>query len=166
MKANGYMSGFGNEFATEALPGTLPDGHNSPQRVAHGLYAEQINGTAFTAPRHQNRRSWLYRIRPAAMHGEFSLLNHARFHNDFGHGPITPDQLRWSPMPMPEAPVDFIDGLFTVAGTAAQGVDDVREVATREWSELRTTATSAREAIEAQVSASRESIRDAFDTTA
>ena len=119
MKANGYMSGFGNEFATEALPGTLPDGRNSPQRVAHGLYAEQINGTAFTAPRHQNRRSWLYRIRPAAMHGEFSLLKHARFHNDFGHGPITPDQLRWSPMPMPEAPVDFIDGLFTVAGNGS-----------------------------------------------
>ena len=112
----GYMSGFGNEFATEALPGTLPDGRNSPQHVAHGLYAEQLSGTAFTAPRHENRRSWLYRIRPAAMHGEFSLLHHNHFHNAFDKGPVTPDQLRWSPLPIPETPVDFIDGLFTVAG--------------------------------------------------
>jgi homogentisate 1,2-dioxygenase len=65
MKSNGYQSGFGNEFASEAIAGTLPLGRNSPQRVAHGLYAEQISGTAFTAPRHQNHRSWLYRIRPA-----------------------------------------------------------------------------------------------------
>ena len=115
----GYMSGFGNEFATEAIPGTLPDGRNSPQRVAHGLYAEQISGTAFTAPRHSNRRSWLYRIRPAAMHGELTLMHHNHFHNDFGSGPVTPEQLRWSPIPLPETPVDFIDGLFTVAGNGA-----------------------------------------------
>ena len=123
----GYMSGFGNEFATEALPGTLPDGRNSPQRVAHGLYAEQISGTAFTAPRHGNRRSWLYRIRPAAMHGAFELLHHDHFHNDFGTGPVTPDQLRWSPLPIPgesseSVPVDFIDGLFTLAGNGAPSV--------------------------------------------
>lgn len=115
----GYMSGFGNEFATEALPGTLPDGRNSPQRVAHGLYAEQLSGTAFTAPRHENRRSWLYRIRPAAMHGEFTPLHHNHFHNAFDIGPVTPDQLRWSPLPIPETPVDFIDGLFTVAGNGS-----------------------------------------------
>ncbi len=115
----GYMSGFGNEFATEALPGTLPEGRNSPQCVAHGLYAEQLSGTAFTAPRHSNRRSWLYRIRPAAMHGEFKLWHHNHFHNDFGDGPVTPDQLRWSPLPIPETPVDFIDGLFTLAGNGA-----------------------------------------------
>ena len=115
----GYMSGFGNEFATEALPGTLPEGRNSPQRVAHGLYAEQLSGTAFTAPRHSNRRTWLYRIRPAAMHGEFKLWHHNHFHNDFGDGPVTPDQLRWSPLPIPETPVDFIDGLFTLAGNGA-----------------------------------------------
>jgi homogentisate 1,2-dioxygenase len=68
-----YMSGFGNEFATEAVPGALPAHRNSPQRVAYGLYAEQMSGTAFTAPRSHNRRSWLYRIRPAVMHGEFTL---------------------------------------------------------------------------------------------
>ena len=117
--SNGYQSGFGNEFATEAVAGALPIGRNSPQRVAHGLYAEQLSGTAFTAPRHANRRSWLYRIRPAAMHGAFSAFAQRRFHNDFGDGPITPDQLRWSPLPLPETPTDFVEGLFTMAGNGA-----------------------------------------------
>ena len=111
-----YQSGFGNEFATEALPGALPVGRNSPQRAPYGLYAEQISGTAFTAPRHSNRRSWLYRIRPAALHGKFSALLHPGFHNVFGDGPVTPEQLRWSPLPMPTAPTDWLDGLFTMAG--------------------------------------------------
>ena len=117
--STGYQSGFGNEFATEALRGTLPQGRNSPQRVAHGLYAEQLSGTAFTAPRHQNRRSWLYRIRPAAMHGPFAPFAQPRLHNDFGDGPVTPDQLRWDPLPMPEAPADFVDGLLTMAGNGS-----------------------------------------------
>ncbi len=119
LTSNGYQSGFGNEFATEALPGTLPVGRNSPQRVAHGLYAEQLSGTAFTAPRGENRRSWLYRIRPAAMHGPFALLGHPAFHNDFDTGPVTPDQLRWNPLPLPEAPADFVDGLFTMGGNGS-----------------------------------------------
>ena len=118
---SGYQSGFGNEFATEAIAGTLPLGRNSPQRVAHGLYAEQISGTAFTAPRHGNRRSWLYRIRPAAMHGSFTLLPQPRLHSDFGSGPVTPDQLRWNPLPLPadDTPTDFVDGLFTMAGNGS-----------------------------------------------
>ena len=87
MESNGYQSGFGNEFASEALAGALPVGRNSPQRVAHGLYAEQLSGTAFTAPRGENRRSWLYRIRPAAMHGPFAAFDQPRFHNDFDTGP-------------------------------------------------------------------------------
>ncbi|HEU0151704.1 MAG TPA: homogentisate 1,2-dioxygenase [Arenimonas sp.] len=111
-----YQSGFGNEFATEALPGALPVGRNSPQRAPYGLYAEQVSGTAFTAPRASNRRSWLYRIRPAAGHGAFSALAHPHFHSDFGQGPVTPEQLRWSPLPMPAAPTDWLDGLFTMAG--------------------------------------------------
>ncbi len=119
LTSNGYQSGFGNEFATEALPGTLPVGRNSPQRVAHGLYAEQLSGTAFTAPRGENRRSWLYRIRPAAMHGPFALLGHPAFHNDFDTGPVTPDQLRWNPLPLPEAPTDFLDGLITMGGNGS-----------------------------------------------
>lgn len=112
----GYMSGFGNEFATEALPGTLPEGQNSPQQVAHGLYAEQLSGTAFTAPRSENRRSWLYRIRPAAMHGTFEPFEQSHFNNLFGHEPVAPDQLRWNPLPIPDTPVDFVNGLFTMAG--------------------------------------------------
>jgi homogentisate 1,2-dioxygenase len=119
MKSNGYQSGFGNEFATEALPGTLPQGRNSPQRVAHGLYAEQLSGTAFTAPRGENRRSWLYRIRPAAMHGPFAPFAQPRLHNDFCDGPVTPDQLRWNPLPMPGAGADFVEGLFTMAGNGS-----------------------------------------------
>jgi homogentisate 1,2-dioxygenase len=121
--ATGYMSGFGNEFATEALPGALPVGQNSPQKAQYGLYAEQLSGTAFTAPRSENRRSWLYRITPAAKHGPFSAFEQPRFHNEFGDGPVTPDQLRWSPLPVPDTPADFIEGLFTMAGNggAAHG---------------------------------------------
>lgn len=114
-----YQSGFGNEFATEAIPGTLPIGRNSPQRVAHGLYAEQLSGTAFTAPRHANRRSWLYRIRPAAVHGAFEPFTQPAFHNDFGNGAITPERLRWDPQALPKTPTDFVDGLFTMAGNGS-----------------------------------------------
>lgn len=111
-----YQSGFGNEFATEALPGVLPASQNSPQKVAHGLYAEQLSGTAFTAPRSDNQRSWLYRIRPAAMHHPFAKV----FHPTLQSGPFTelsasPNQLRWNPFPIPSAPADFIEGLITIA---------------------------------------------------
>ena len=116
MQSNGYQSGFGNEFASEAIPGVLPVGQNSPQRVAHGLYAEQLSGSAFTAPRHANRRSWLYRIRPAAMHKPFEPLAHSSFHNRFDEAPATPNQLRWDPWPLPLQPTDFVDGLVTLAG--------------------------------------------------
>ena len=112
----GYQSGFGNEFASEAMPGVLPVGQNSPQRVAHGLYAEQLSGTAFTAPRYLNRRSWLYRIRPAAVHEPFAPLAHEHFHNRFDEAPATPNQLRWDPWPAPAKPTDFLDGLVTIAG--------------------------------------------------
>ncbi|HUX72275.1 MAG TPA: homogentisate 1,2-dioxygenase [Steroidobacteraceae bacterium] len=113
-----YQCGFGNEFAAEALPGALPPDGNSPQRCPYGLYAEQLTGTAFTAPRHSNRRSWLYRIRPAVCHGRFELL--AR--DDFGTAggpPLTPEQLRWDPLPLPGTPTDFIDGLAPVAGNGS-----------------------------------------------
>jgi homogentisate 1,2-dioxygenase len=114
-----YQSGFGNEFASEAIAGALPEGRNSPQRVAHGLYAEQLSGTAFTAPRHLNRRSWLYRIRPAAMHGQFELSPESALHNRFDELPATPNQLRWNPLPPPSAPTDFVDGLFAMAGNGS-----------------------------------------------
>ena len=97
-----YQSGFGNECATESLPGALPAGQNSPQKCAYGLYAEQVSGTAFTAPRSDNRRSWLYRIRPAAQHKPFSRIDNGRLTNDFGAIAATPNQLRWDPLPLPQ----------------------------------------------------------------
>jgi len=111
-----YQSGFGNEFATEALAGALPVGRNSPQRAPYGLYAEQLSGTAFTAPRADNRRSWLYRIRPSAMHRPFERIGDGRIVSRFDDVEATPNQLRWNPMPMPSAPTDFVDGLVTMAG--------------------------------------------------
>jgi len=112
----GYMSGFGNEFATEALPGALPVGQNSPQHCPYGLYAEQISGTAFTAPRGSNRRSWLYRIRPAAVHQPFKRIDDGWLSNDFAAANTPPNQLRWDPLPMPRNATDFVDGLVTFAG--------------------------------------------------
>ncbi|MDE2359472.1 MAG: homogentisate 1,2-dioxygenase, partial [Betaproteobacteria bacterium] len=93
----GYVSGFGNEFATEALPGALPVGQNSPQKCPYGLYAEQLSGTAFTAPRGANRRSWLYRIRPGAVHRPFQRIANGRYASDFTTVPTPPNQLRWDP---------------------------------------------------------------------
>src|SRR5215471_16256906 len=104
-----YQSGFAGEFATEALAGALPQGQNSPQKVPYGLYAEQLSGTAFTAPRHSNRRSWLYRLRPAAVHGTFRPLEAPRLRSTpFDEVPTSPDQLRWDPLPIPSAPTDFV----------------------------------------------------------
>ncbi|MDB5760433.1 MAG: homogentisate 1,2-dioxygenase, partial [Burkholderia sp.] len=118
--AAAYLSGFGNEFATEALDGALPAGQNSPQRAPYGLYAEQISGTAFTAPRSHNRRSWLYRIRPAAVHLPFRLVESPAVVSDFATVPPTPpNQLRWDPLPMPAQLTDFIDGWTTMAGNGA-----------------------------------------------
>jgi len=114
-----YQTGFGNEFATEAREGALPVGQNSPQRVAHGLYAEQISGTAFTAPRHANRRTWTYRIRPGVMHEPFRLADSHRIASRFDDVPAPPNQLRWDPLPMPDAPADFIDGMVTMAGNGS-----------------------------------------------
>ena len=67
-----YQSGFGNEFASEAVEGALPRGRNSPQKVERGLYAELLSGTAFTAPRADNRRTWLYRRRPSVLCGAYA----------------------------------------------------------------------------------------------
>ncbi|HJS88474.1 MAG TPA: homogentisate 1,2-dioxygenase [Steroidobacteraceae bacterium] len=115
-----YSSGFGNHFATEAMPGALPEGRNSPQQCAYGLYAEQFSGTAFTAPRHANRRSWLYRIRPAAMlRDAFRPLPHQGLAGEFEGLSASPNPLRWSPPPLPSQPTDFIDGLLTLGGTGS-----------------------------------------------
>jgi len=114
--SNGYQSGFGNEFATEALPGALPVGRNSPQRCPYGLYAEQFTGSAFTAPRGHNRRSWLYRIRPAVAHGPFEpWRGGSGWCPEDPAPPASPAQLRWDPLPMPDGPTDFVEGLVAMA---------------------------------------------------
>ncbi|MFP2912006.1 homogentisate 1,2-dioxygenase, partial [Pyxidicoccus sp. 3LFB2] len=113
----GYLSGFGNELATEAVPGALPQGQNSPQRTPYGLYAEQLSGSAFTAPRRENRRSWLYRIRPSANHPAFEPHPQGLLRGGpFDEVPVSPNRLRWSPLPAPTKPTDFVDGLVTYAG--------------------------------------------------
>jgi homogentisate 1,2-dioxygenase len=112
-----YLPGFGNHFVSEAVPGALPEGQNSPQRAPHGLYAEQLSGTAFTAPRAENRRTWTYRIRPSATHKPFKRIDARLLRTaPFTEGEATPSQLRWSPFPVPDAPTDFIDGIVTIGG--------------------------------------------------
>ena len=115
-----YQSGFGNSHASQALDGALPQGRNSPQRAPLGLYTEQLSGTAFTAPRHENRRSWLYRIRPALMHQPFEPFTGAQsWQSEFGAAPVTPNQLRWGPLPKPQSALDFVDGMITWAGNGS-----------------------------------------------
>jgi homogentisate 1,2-dioxygenase len=121
-ESDGYLSGFGNEFATEALPGALPRGRNSPQRCPFGLYAEQLSGTAFTAPRAVNRRSWLYRIRPALTHQPFGRFPHRLLDERQHEIAVPPNQLRWDPLPIPSAPTDFIEGLVPMAGNGSPDV--------------------------------------------
>jgi homogentisate 1,2-dioxygenase len=114
-----YSSGFGNEFATEAVDGALPAGRNSPQQAPLGLYAEQLSGTAFTQPRGVNRRSWVYRILPSAKHPAFSRIDNKNLKGTpFDELEPNPNRLRWDPLPLPreDTSQDFIDGLFTVAG--------------------------------------------------
>ncbi len=111
-----YLSGFHNEHVTEAIPGAIPVGRNSPQKNTHGLYAEQLNGSAFTMNRKENYRSWLYRIRPSVMHGEFKLVKANLWQSapDAELAP-TPMQLRWNPLPSLSDQKDFIDGIETFA---------------------------------------------------
>ena len=112
-----YQSGFGNEFATEALPGALPKGQNSPQQAPPGLYAEQLSGTPFTAPRATNQRTWSYRIRPSVIHQPFRQISNRLLRSGpFSEVAATPNQLRWNPLPLPDERRDFIDGLVTMAG--------------------------------------------------
>ena len=111
-----YLTGFGSHHETEAVAGALPVGQNSPQKVAFGLFAEQLSGAAFTAPRAENLRSWLYRLRPSAMHRPFERMDdrlvrtaHCR------EVEASPNRLRWQPLPLPAERVDFVAGLATYA---------------------------------------------------
>jgi homogentisate 1,2-dioxygenase len=114
-----YHPGFANHIATEAVAGALPIGRNSPQHVPFGLYAEQLSGTAFTAPRAENRRSWLYRLRPTANHGAFTPYTGAKTLETapIAGPPPSPNRLRWDPLPLPTEPTDWVDGLVTYGAT-------------------------------------------------
>jgi homogentisate 1,2-dioxygenase len=112
-----YQSGFGNEFATEAVPEALPKGQNSPQKNPLGLYTEQCSGTPFTAHRATNRRTWTYRIRPSVTHRPFEQISNRLIRSaPFNEVPTTPNQLRWNPLPVPSEPTDFIEGIVTMGG--------------------------------------------------
>jgi homogentisate 1,2-dioxygenase len=117
-----YLSGFGNQYTSEALPGALPKGRNSPQRPPYGLYPELISGTAFTAPRGENRRTWTYRIRPSAGHSPFRRIADGDLKSaPFAEIDAPPTQLRWSPFPLPTAPTEFLEGLTTLGGNGDVG---------------------------------------------
>ncbi len=115
-----YQSGFGNTFSTEARKGALPLGQNSPQRAPHGLYAECISGTAFTAPRAENQSTWAYRLRPSAMHPPFRRMAAGLLRSGpFDEVETPPNRLRWNPLPIPGKQADFLDGLVTLAGSGS-----------------------------------------------
>jgi len=109
-----YQSGLGNHFSTEALPGALPQGQNSPQKAPYGLYAEALSGSAFTVPREESRQTWCYRIRPTAQHAPYRQIENGSWRTaPSSDGPTTPNQLRWDPLTFPDAPTDLIDGIVS-----------------------------------------------------
>ena len=113
-----YQGGFGNAFSTEAEKGALPVGQNSPQKTPKGLYPEVLSGSAFTAPRAENLSTWLYKLRPSAMHAQFRRLPQGLLRSGpFCEAEASPNRLRWDPLPIPSKPTDFLDGLITIAGS-------------------------------------------------
>ena len=111
-----YQSGFGNEYASEAVAGALPLGRNSPQRAPLELYTELLSGTAFTAPRHENRRSWLYRRQPSVVSGRYQPYAQDRWTTGAGRAtPLPPEPMRWNPLPFDNVDADFVDGMHTLA---------------------------------------------------
>ena len=115
-RALGIQRGFGNAHETEALPGALPPRMNSPRQAPYGLYAEQINGTGFVAERHENLRTWTYRVRPAAQHTRFEPVAHPTFNIDFDGDGFDPNLLGYAPIEIPDEPTDFVDGMATFGG--------------------------------------------------
>ena len=113
-----YQSGFGNTFSTEAEKGALPVGQNSPQTTPRGLYPEVLSGSAFTAARAENLSTWLYRLRPSAMHAPYTRIGNGLVRSGpFDEIETSPNRLRWDPLPMPSKPTDFLGGLVTLAGS-------------------------------------------------
>lgn len=112
-KEHAYQRGFGSHWQSEALKGALPEGQNSPQKAPFGLYAEQLSGSAFTRARHQNFRSWLYRILPSAVHAPFQPVPHSGLTQEGTPSP-EPTQMRWDPLGDPASGTDFVAGLKTL----------------------------------------------------
>ncbi|WP_133140876.1 homogentisate 1,2-dioxygenase [Legionella genomosp. 1] len=110
-----YLSGFGNHHQTEAIAGALPKNQNSPQECAYGLYAEQLSGSAFTKARAANLHSWLYKTAPSVKQQDYVPYEGAQFNDLLEYQ--APNPYRWSPLPSPQNSVDFIDGLFPIAGS-------------------------------------------------
>jgi homogentisate 1,2-dioxygenase len=121
-----YLSGFGSHISTEALEGALPVGQNSPQVCPYGLYAEQLSGTAFTAPRHKNLRSWFYRIRPSVLHDKIKPEATQSIADEFEAMVIDPNQFRWSPLPLPAQTesIDFVNGMKLMGGAGDPSLKD------------------------------------------
>jgi homogentisate 1,2-dioxygenase len=118
-----YQTGFGNEHASEAVAWALPVGQNSPQQPPLGLYAEMISGNAFTAPRAEQRRTWMYRTRPSAMQRGFVRIDNGLLRTapcEEAEVPVA--RLRWDPFALPERPTDFVDGLATIATNGDAGL--------------------------------------------
>jgi len=117
-----YQTGFGNTFSTEAVRGALPVGQNSPQRALRGLYAEVLSFTAFTAPRAENQSAWVYRLRPSAMQAPYRRIANGLLRSGpFNEAETSPNRLRWNPLPLPQKPTDFVEGLATIAGSGEPG---------------------------------------------
>ncbi|KAJ9142343.1 Homogentisate-dioxygenase [Pleurostoma richardsiae] len=117
-----YQNGLNSYFETEAVPGALPIGQNSPQKPAYGLYAEKLSGTSFTASRHENKQTWLYRILPSCAHPPFAPVPTIAFspgdkqQQQSAHKlHYIPNQTRWDPFDHDTA-ADFVSGMHLVAG--------------------------------------------------
>uniref|UniRef100_A0A183C117 Homogentisate 1,2-dioxygenase n=1 Tax=Globodera pallida TaxID=36090 RepID=A0A183C117_GLOPA len=131
-KAQPYIVGLEQSSAHVDFPDALPPVQNNPQKCPYGLYAEQLSGTAFTAPRCSNRRTWLYRVRPSVLHKPFRRLEgNGCFTNDFAQFNPNPNQIRWKPRPMPKSverdgavPVDFVQSLYTICGAGHPTIRD------------------------------------------
>jgi AcrR family transcriptional regulator len=114
-----YQAGFGNELESEAEPGILPHGRNSPQQPARGLVSELISGTTFTAPRSLNRRTYVFRAMPSVMHGRYRPAEVKTFATPPFTQPPNPNQMRWDPFEIPAGPQDFVDGILTICGNGS-----------------------------------------------
>ena len=118
-----YQSGFGNEYATEAVAGALPQGRNSPQRAPFDLYPELLSGTAFTAPRNQNRRTWMYRRQPSVVAGRYEAYTQALWTTGADRNiALAPEPMRWNPIPFEKGELDFVDGMRTLVANGDAAV--------------------------------------------